>query len=209
MILIFFVVCSDTVFCCRQCYKIFGDRQELVSHQRDNNHRNDANETYGNFDEIRLFKCDYEQCNEVFYHQWRLNKHKKLHLRPYPCTYNGCNKSFGDRRNLLIHSRIHNKERSEKCRFCDKSFKDPSTLRHHIGYIHNNGSQQKPFVCRKCHKSFNKKSCLRGHLLTHLPRNDRQLFVCQFNDKCNASFTIKSNLNRHLRKIHGCLNEID
>eukprot|EP01083_Nonionella_stella_P079113 216829_1 len=184
------------MFCCRQCFQIFGDRQRLVSHQKTKNHRKHIEYNHAT---IRIFKCDYNGCNESFYHSWRLNKHRKLHNKPYMCSVHGCLKSFGDRRNLAIHRRIHNDQRCEKCTFCDKSFKDPSTLRHHIKYLHNNGQIQKPFICRRCHKAFSKRSSLRNHLSSHLKRDDRTLFDC---NQCCASFTFKSNLNRHLRKIH-------
>merc|ERR1712154_646003 len=149
--------------------------------------------------EQRLLRCDHENCNATFHGRWRLNKHRQTHNKPHVCSFDGCSKAFGNRRNLLIHERIHRKERCEKCNFCDKSFTDPSTLRYHIKTVHNNGDSTKPFVCRQCHKGFNKRTFLQNHLLTHLPKNDRNLFDCTH---CNASFATKSNLNRHVKRLH-------
>ena len=181
------------VFCCRHCFRIFGDRQDLVSHQKEYDHGFIID---NNVKRIRMYRCEYRDCNASFYHLWRLNKHTQTHNKPHICSFDGCLKSFGDRRNLLIHSRIHTEERCEKCTFCDKSFKDPSTLRHHIQYVHD---AQKQFVCRRCHKGFSKKLLLKNHLLTHLPMNDRTLFRC---NHCDSSFTVKSNLNRHCKRVH-------
>ena len=193
-----FSLLLHTVFCCRHCFRIFGDRQELVSHQKENDHGCVQNLQVTQ--QRNVYRCPYGGCNAIFDYSWRLNKHTQIHNKPYICSFDGCSKAFGDKRNLLVHARIHDgDERCEKCNFCDKSFRDPSTLRHHIKCVHENGDAQKPFVCRRCHKGFSKRSLLKYHLLTHLPISDRILFEC---DHCDSSYAVKSNLNRHIKKVH-------
>lgn len=178
---------------------IFEDRQKLIEHKLENkkcafipNKERNKN----------LFKCDINDCKEIFYEIGKLNKHKqRVHLRPFVCSYNKCKKTFGTKQRLLIHERIHENNKCEICKFCKKGFVDPTTLRNHIFNIHQNKPMLNPFICRFCHKQFKKRAKLKIHLNVHLNKEKRHLIQCKF---CDKKFATKSNCNRHIKKHHQC-----
>eukprot|EP01084_Bolivina_argentea_P164544 286078_1 len=146
------------------------------------------------------WKCDWKQCNAIFRHKYLLSKHKKNHLKPYKCLFKTCNKSFSSKSYLLqIHNKIHENKRKAKCKFCNMKFTDPSTLRSHLKYVHST-NMLKRFICKICQKQFTKKCSLKAHFQTHQKRKNRQLFYCIHCN--NKTFTVKSNLNRHLKIFH-------
>lgn len=155
---------------------------------------------------LHFYFCDYPNCDKVFNDKKTHYKHLREHKKLYKCSFNEiCNKSFSKKQDVLIHEKIHKNLKNEICKYCDKKFIHPSNLHRHIKYIHNSGIESKPFFCRKCKKQFSRKESLIKHLRSHLNRNDRKIFYCNF-DGCDMSFTSKSNRNRHLRVIHDSQN---
>eukprot|EP01083_Nonionella_stella_P295159 1003154_1 len=178
------------------CNKMFDHYKTYYKHKRNHN---------------KLYKCSFNGiCQKAFSKRIDLfihktyYKHKRNHNKLYKCSFNGiCQKAFSKRIDLFIHEKIHKKIRNEVCKYCDKRFVHPSNLKKHIKYIHGEGQEEqcKPFICKKCCKQFMRKDSLIKHLQCHLNRKDRTLFYCHEHG-CNASFTTKSNRNRHTRMFH-------
>ena len=103
-----------------------------------------------------------------------------------------------------MHEEIHVKSEEDvikKCKFCRKQFCGLSALKVHVSstHCHENEILFKPFRCRKCLKEFTRKDALQKHMVSHLKRSERKMFDCK---QCDAWFTLKCNLLKHVRIIH-------
>ena len=85
------------------------------------------------------------------------------------------------------------KKKNAKCKFCDKrkSIHIKSTFK-----ICSFTASIKEIYMQKCQKQFTKEICIKKSFQTHQNRNHRKLFNCKL---CPKTFTVKSNLNRHLK----------
>ncbi|KOC66061.1 Transcription factor hamlet [Habropoda laboriosa] len=168
-------------------------------------------------------RCD--SCPRAY--AWRplLVRHRAIvhgDLRNYPCE--NCPKVFTDPSNLQRHIRTHHVgARSHACTECGKTFATSSGLKQHT-HIH---SSVKPFQCEVCFKAYTQFSNLCRHKRMHadcrtqikcvkcgtpfmFPRSanltrhlrthtGEQPYKCKY---CERSFSISSNLQRHVRNIH-------
>ena len=176
---------------CQECYKIFMDKSELHKHKL-LEHSDD------NVIVKERFYCKYKGCNKYYDTKFGYQRHIKQHIRPYKCDY--CDKSFATNMDKKYHEKIHLKLYDQLCVYCGKSFIHPQTLRKHINDKHNNINLYK---CRICNKIFKRKYSLKMHYQTHLSFTNhiiKSYYICI---KCDTSFVTKSNLNKHIKSIHG------
>jgi len=143
---------------------------------------------------IKLFPCNYENCNKICKRKADLKKHMIVHSkeRPYQCNYKNCNKTFKYNNVLQRHIAIH--KRPYQCKNCGKTFKHQDKLHNHI-IIHIN---KKSYLCdyKNCNKTYLTKSALNAHIHT-VHENIR--YSCS---QCKKSYTTTSSLNCHIKKFH-------
>lgn len=103
-------------FYCLVCGRAFGQRHNLIKHQRIHTGE-------------RPYFCD--QCGKSFIQKQHLTKHQRLHTgeRPYVCQM--CGRGFSLKHNLTTHERIHTGEKPYPCSECGKSFSRRENLRAH------------------------------------------------------------------------------
>ena len=114
---------------------------------------------------VKCYKCEIEDCENLFETKEELDKHKKLHekiykcskcdlqfmyeknlqkhfkvhcflVKRYICPYPGCGKKFTALYNQKIHYRIHTGERPYNCSVCGKDYYDRANYKYHIKTAH-------------------------------------------------------------------------
>ncbi|CAG5125996.1 unnamed protein product [Candidula unifasciata] len=83
-------------------------------------------------------------------------------------------------------------EGSLKCSFCTAVLMDENYLRCHISRFHGD---QMPFSCTQCGRGYITARGLSHHLQSHKGKT----FMCPV---CDAKFTQKFTIKRHLRVVH-------
>ena len=150
---------------------------------------------------INQYKCNFNNCNEIFNRKCTLVIHKHQHSgeTPFVCNYNNCGKKFKENGNLSKHiCCVHLKNKRFKCDFidCNKKFNRKEHLIRHK----RQHSGEKPFVCNynNCGKKFTQNVNLNDHKKRHL--NIRR-YKC-FYINCNNSFVRNWELKQHINNIH-------
>ncbi|OAF64708.1 hypothetical protein A3Q56_07588, partial [Intoshia linei] len=89
----------------------------------------------------KKYKCNVENCQDVFDHWTLVRKHKAEQHQP-KCPI--CEKTFKNCHNLKLHITIHDKDRSlEKCHLCNSILCSIKSLKSHLSYKHNNKTVKK------------------------------------------------------------------
>lgn len=113
-----------------------------------------------------------------------------------------CTKDFDKKWRLESHIRVlHRNIRRFGCEKCHKRFPYASDLKKHRLEVHLG---LRPHVCPTCCKGFAAMSKLKAHCdSVHLKKRPH---VCGW-DGCGKRFGYKSDLTKHLRKLHGVCGE--
>jgi hypothetical protein len=129
--------------------------------------------------EDKSFKCDFEDCNQVFKQKYSLDSNEKS----FVCDWNQCHKKFKLKSFLRQHKNaVHLKLRKFECNYegCHQRFNRKSYLKIDC----RKHSNEKPFICNymNCRKSFSFNIQLKVHTKRHLciknySQTDRQTFL--------------------------------
>ena len=160
--------------------------------------------------------CD--QCDKTFPTQQTLKFHKNLRHKEKDQHCNQCTASFSFPFQLKNHIEgIH--EEKNKCDICNLIFKRKQQLTDHNNHVHKGMKKHKPkgskshtetmkeHLCHICGKQFFSSVSRNSHIenthesLKHLQslQNDEQHHKC---NQCDKRFYLKSNLEKHFKRIH-------
>ena len=146
----------------------------------------------------RFFICKY--CSLKFRRLNTLHEHvANVHegCKPYSCDI--CGAELLNLRYYKQHMAKHEKrEPKYKCEVCGQEFQTQIPFFRHIRENH-----PKYHKCNICGAQFKKKENLVQHQQKHnSDPNSRKTYVCPI-EGCKSSFTRKSNLQTHIKSIHG------
>ena len=190
-------------FNCVQCEKSFMSESALMYHTES------LQATSG----VQEFKCN--RCGKNFKHKIHLKRHTKLHTKElYHC--NLCEKKFPLKYYLTQHYKKSHKlanynvdmvkllkkadSEEYKCKLCNRSFCGEDADRKLADHLVSkcNKAEGELFNCSSCNKKFTTKYNQEAHTnIFH--SNKEEEFACE---SCSFVSKHKSNLNRHVRKMH-------
>lgn len=194
-------VCSDRVTLMRhtaenhtKMHRYNKNSDDTLQYSVQNVHKND---TESISEPINVKDTDNEQLNEID------------RLKPYQCEI--CFKRLSTKTNLRGHITTHSDEKPFLCPICSKNFKQKRHLKYHmkihvkypeLSYINNNfelmdESQMKysnDMNTNSSKPNLNQLDAKEREIDHPSFKQPEKLFPC---DECNASYTSKSNLNRH------------
>lgn len=115
-------------------------------------------------DELKPFRCEYDNCQRRFKVTSQLNDHINVHLgiKPYKCDY--CAETFRAKNGLSTHQKIHTEPYKHWCQLCQKSFAQKNALLDHNDSHH---ASLLPYACVYCQQTFRLKKILLTHMETH------------------------------------------
>lgn len=99
---------------------------------------------------IRNYKCTFENCNKRFRLKQALKKHLSVHNKEPNHLCMICGKTYATYDSLHYHLRNHRGERPYLCIQCGKTFKQSSHLKNHMW----NHTGIKPYKCKTCGKRY-------------------------------------------------------
>merc|ERR1719266_1290397 len=174
--------------------------------------------------EVRAHKCvGYQPCSAEFKQRSDLKRHiASVHDKTKPHKCPTCGGGFSSKQHMRTHiATVHEGKKPYACGQCGASFAHKGNLNGHIASVHEG---KKPYVCKICDTKFAAKQGLQKHISTvHaeiLPLNfgidavndlisadaleiPKELKVKRFKcDFCEASFTQRSDLKRHIATAH-------
>ena len=175
-------------FECRICNRIFGYKNNLVSHQK----------ALHGFIGKKILDYDCKYCGETIKGKLKLSKHIiSQHPDAAGELCDLCGKSFKTETKLMRHISVHKtRERNLHCSFCPKKFFRKDILTVHEK-LHTN-----PLLCKQCGKKFPEQRYLDNHLLLHAEKK----WECQL---CPKMFSTQELLKKHSEnhselKCHVC-----
>lgn len=139
--------------------------------------------------------CSY--CPMRFVQRSNMLRHERRHTgeRPYSCPQ--CPRTFSDKGACTAHTRTHNRDTLNECMYCGQTFVQKSKLKYHIRKHTGEGLE----TCQICSKIFTSTYYLREHMKTHDGKPGIPCPICQ------RPFSEKSNLIRHLRRVHSSMGQ--
>ncbi|XP_069991086.1 zinc finger protein Xfin [Penaeus vannamei] len=199
---------------CEACGEVIPFKRDYIRHLRQKHN-------------LRPFECD--QCGKTCTSHVALEAHHKMHglERPHRCDH--CGKGFVDPSHLKTHVLTHTGERPHRCQHCPKTFAQASQLKKHLA-IHEEAHQyrcsvcsrtfahrdtlythmkthtsNRPFICDICSLGFVTSSGLNRHRKVHKRSSDpvgglEDELKCSV---CQANFTFKRTLTKHMSTVHG------
>ena len=182
---------KDILYTCDLCGNTLGSKQSLEVHKLIH-------------EEINRFKCNEENCTEVFSSQNGLSKHQSSVHEIESKAENGsfhvceeCGKQCTTKGGLKDHMKKHSTEKKFMCMICGKKLKRSTTLAMHMK-IHTG---ERDFQCDKCESSFVSSAALRNHTLSkHTDLTNAPQFICSY---CGKVFPKKDYLLKHVTEHTG------
>jgi KRAB domain-containing zinc finger protein len=103
-----------------------------------------------------------------------------------------CGKAYSRKDSLKRHFQVHEEREDLQCRVCERVFTRKDNLIAHERNIHsrNDKSKDNIIICDMCGKQCKTKKALSDHMRLHTKKH-----VCYV---CNARFTLKFQLQRHI-----------
>ncbi|XP_050688675.1 zinc finger protein 729-like isoform X2 [Eriocheir sinensis] len=199
---------------CEHCGQVIQFKRDYIRHLRQKH-------------DLRPYECD--QCGKTFTSSSALEAHHRVHglERPHRCDY--CGKGFLDPSHLKTHVLTHTGERPHRCHHCFKAFAQASQLKKHLA-LHQDGHQ---YRCSVCNRSFAHRDTLYTHVKTHTSSRPFICDICSLGfvtssglnrhrkvhkrsseplgsledefkcTVCQANFTYKRTLTKHMTAVHG------
>ena len=125
------------------------------------------------------------QISKRFFHCYIDEAKEKDCFKCYKCSAN-----YGTRKELTRHVMKEHYKKTHNCESCTEVFTREDHLKRHKELVHNHNNSM--YVCLDCGKNFSRQDALTRHkTFAHETSND---LLC---DQCNATFNMKSNLDRH------------
>ncbi|KAH0789315.1 zinc finger protein [Histomonas meleagridis] len=144
----------------------------------------------------KYFVCPF--CSQTFKKIHTFRQHTAIiheHKKPYSCDI--CGQEFLSLLNYKRHPCLK-KSKDIKCSYCDAKLSSRKELTRHLKEEH-----KKPHVCPECGATFSISANLKQHMQKHSGSpTSRRKFACPV-DGCNSAFTRQTNLNTHIKTIHG------
>ena len=169
---------------CDKCSQKFVSRKELDRHKAE--HSQEVS-----------FSCN--TCDKSFLSVEELQKHLRMHTGggKFSCTV--CGLTFRWRSQLTNHMVVHSTDHDYPCSICNKEFKRKRDLTRHVKIFHDT---KPPYTCTECNLDFHSPINLHQHKSeTHWKKQDEldNYYSCT---KCSGLFKIKSDLEKHVLKVH-------
>ncbi|KAK6635566.1 hypothetical protein RUM44_000818 [Polyplax serrata] len=169
------------------CMKTFASKWNLKRH-------------YNVHKTAEVFKCHL--CESMFKKHLQLKNHLSVHLGLKPFSCKTCSDSFVSKGELKKHERRHKLYQCTE-ENCQKiSFITFHALRRHIKNEH-----PKWLKCDFCGKTYKNKYTLTEHILSHLPKEDRLVLNCPYDD-CKRYYFYQRNLDHHIKSYHHNINHL-
>jgi hypothetical protein len=193
-----------------QCYYC-GDImfQRYIKEHHLDKHGGYCNRMFGKPRAKQCKKCfgTFETENDLELHNCYDNYiPRKKDGETYKCDK--CDKEYNEITPYRYHlQRAHTEIQKFQCTQCDHSTKTMTLLTSHVQRVHE---KLRPHLCPECGVSFFTASQLRNHVkcVHQLKRekksNSEPAVLVEYKcDKCEASFTLKLGLTKHLESFHG------
>jgi KRAB domain-containing zinc finger protein len=183
---------------CNICHKTFKTKVTLHLHKKLHS-------------KLGPYKCNV--CHKEFKLKVYLTNHKLAHTDLRPCVCKICRRSFKCTDQLTKHEKYYHMDLFKyKCSICNMVFVISSSLTRHNEKVHNlkkklnstaTVSNLHPFKCPKCYKTFKCEPDVISHCKKHLILHCKKLLIKKYKcTKCSSSYGHRSNLYRHIKKIH-------
>lgn len=169
---------------CDKCSLKFVSRKELERHRTE--HSQEVS-----------FSCN--TCDKSFLSVGELQNHLRMHTGNGKYTCPICSVPFRWRSQLTNHMVVHSNDHDFNCSMCEKKFKRKRDLTRHVKIYHDT---KPPYTCTECNEDFHSPFNLHQHKSeTHWKKQDEleSYYSCR---KCSGMFRIKSDLERHMNKVH-------
>ncbi|KAK9506416.1 hypothetical protein O3M35_008364 [Rhynocoris fuscipes] len=168
--------CLDKTFPCTKCIKMFASSEKLEMHVS-THHMKDNNEP-----PIKKHEC--KVCEKRFRYAAELQNHLLSHDNNKSFHCDICNRAYKHKRHLNRHYRDSHTNQSSK------ETKSHRKLENSIVCEKNS---EKKSICPICKKAVRR---INVHMISH---SNVKGFSC---GKCNAEFTLKHSLVRHIQRKH-------
>ncbi|KAH9376450.1 hypothetical protein HPB48_010617 [Haemaphysalis longicornis] len=146
------------------------------------------------FKNVTELQVSLFQQSATPFHGSKYYQHTLIHVeRRFKCEE--CQKTFKRRGHLVNHRVTHTKEKKFPCSICDQSFTKRYNLVRHERVMHLGVGADKN-ACETCGRCFNRADNLARHQMVHTRGRP---FRC---DKCPKGYRHRSNLKKHVEKMH-------